>query len=296
MKIILLLTFLLIFPYAQAALCPKPWTCSLDEMHVPYSVLKIKKEAKVLIRSGYLPHKSEFKGNILYLEGLGDSMLNHAPLFEKLSSNGYQVIAFDYMGQGGSSGSMNNTRLQVIADMGKLILDKWTIHQGPTIILGWSTGGLAAYLATEKYKIDRLILIAPGIVPNLIVGEGLSQWPLNKISMETLTSDDYKKNSNPHIDKIRPSSPLLVLNFSFDLITSSYVARGMEMNKKVKGLVLLSGENDNYVNAKMTFEVITKNAPHFSIKNYPEALHEIDNERAPIREKAYQDILNFLNE
>lgn len=56
------------------------------------------------IRMGYYPEQGVFKGNILYYEGLGDSMLNHAPLFEKLSQNGYRVIAFDYMGQGGSSG------------------------------------------------------------------------------------------------------------------------------------------------------------------------------------------------
>ena len=62
------------------------------------------KYKKATIRTGLLKSDSLTSlGTILYLQGLGDSMMNHAPLFNHLNRNGYNIIAFDYMGQGGST-------------------------------------------------------------------------------------------------------------------------------------------------------------------------------------------------
>ena len=67
----------------------------------------------VELRTGLLYESANvpFKGCVMYLEGLGDSILNHRPLFTALSEGGFRVITFDYMGQGGSTGSMNHTRI-----------------------------------------------------------------------------------------------------------------------------------------------------------------------------------------
>ena len=65
-----------------------------------------------LFHSKTLPHKA----NVLYLEGLADSMFNHDKLINTLSRAGYQVIAFDYPGQGGSEGSMSQTRITASAN------------------------------------------------------------------------------------------------------------------------------------------------------------------------------------
>jgi hypothetical protein len=294
MKIFLLITLFFSF-YLEAAECPMPWLCSIDEMEVPYTFLKQKKIVNVKIRSGILPHQGNFKGNILYFEGLGDSMLNHAPLFSKLTSHGYRIIAFDYMGQGGSSGSMDDTRIKVIPEMGKAILHKWAVQSGPLIILGWSTGGLAGYLATQRMKVDGVILIAPSLSPRFILGEGIQKLPINQITIRTLTSDNYNKFKDPHIDMIRPSSPLKVLNFSLDLVQSSQEAKKLSMHSRIKGLVLLGGKKDNYINSIKTQNIIKKMAPYFIIRNFPDALHEIDNERLEIRELAHEEILSFLS-
>ena len=222
-------------------------------------------------------------------------MLNHAPLFSKLSAKGFRVIAFDYMGQGGSTGNMNNTRIKIIPKMGKIIWNKWARKGGPVTLMGWSTGGLAAYLATNDFKVDRMILIAPGIVPNMIVGGGITQWPLNKITLETLTSDRYNdQNPNPHIDPIRPGSPIAVLEFAKDLFFNAWEAQKTLIGDEVEGLVLLSGKEDTYVNADKTMKVLKQTAPHFKTVAYEGALHEIDNEKKLIREKVHQDILQYL--
>lgn len=293
-----LLGLFFVSSFASAAVCPRPWVCSVDEMTIPYTttLTETTRFTKAAIRSGYLPEKGSFKGNILYLQGLGDSMLNHDPLFTKLSANGFRVIAFDYMGQGGSTGDMNNTRIKVISQIGGLIWKKWAKASGPVTLMGWSTGGLAAYLATTSFKIDRIILIAPGLVPNMIVGEGVTQWPINQISLATLTSDSYSGlNSNPHVDPIRPGSPMVVLEFAKDLFFNAWESQRTMIPKTVQGFVLLSGKGDNYVNAAQTLKVIQRTAPHFKTVTYDGALHEIDNEKKLIREKAHSDIIQFLD-
>ena len=267
------------------------------------SFIKIKVGANdVTIRSGYLQEsrQKKFKGNILYYQGLADSMLNHDPLFEKLQNAGYRVIAFDYMGQGGSSGKMNNTTIENINNIGDIVLNKLKNQSTSKYnIIGWSTGGLAAYRKAfydQGRKINSVILIAPGIAPNFIVGEGLSSFPIDEISIESLTSNRFENINNPHEDPISPRSPLYVPKFALNLQVTALKARlKWKINKKVKGFVLLSGENDTYVNSSQTKNTIRKNSKHFYLKTYENALHEIDNEKEKIASQARIDILNMLN-
>lgn len=279
---------------AMIGACPSPWTCEQMKVFIPATS---KYES---IRAGYIKETAPFKGNIIYYQGLGDSMLNHLPLFSALSEDGWRVIAFDYVGQGGSSGCMNSTRLVEIPYIGDQVWNRFynskTTKTKKTII-GWSTGGLAAYMQAARSKADKVILLAPGIVPNKIVGEGLRSWPVNRISLESLTTAaaDYSRIQDPHLDPIKPNSPVMVPEFAIDLLSSAKSAQKMKMPLKVSGLVLLSGENDTYVNAAKTSRVLEKNAPLFKVKSYPGALHEIDNEVEHIQREAILDIVDFLN-
>jgi len=258
------------------------------------------------LRSGYIKEseKVPFRGNIIYYEGLGDSMMNHGPLFSKLAEEGFRVIAFDYLGQGGSQGTMNMTTIQNINEFGHQVFEtfrKKNCQQCDDMtIVGWSTGGLAAY--RDAYldggkKIRKVVLIAPGISPNPVVGEGFNTWPPNRISLESLTTADYKiEKYNPHIDPIRPQSPVVVPCFSLNLLSTALLSRFWVISKNIKGLVLLSDpRQDTYVNAEDTLKVLKENADHFSPIFYTGARHEIDNERKKISEKAISDIIDFLN-
>lgn len=261
---------------------------------------------KAKIRSGFLPANPNkpFKGNILYLQGLADSMMNHEPLFQTLSDQGYRVISFDYMGQGGSSGTMNHTRVLSkfhpnlnIKSIAKIVLRKFANPaDNRKIILGWSTGALAGYEMAKTKWADAVILIAPGICAKTSVGEGLLNG--NRISLRTLTSDFPNYNSNhpnPHIDPIKPESPLHVPLFAKNLLKTSLKSQHWNIPIDVKGLILNSGVNDNYVDSECNERIIHKNASHFSQITYPLALHEIDNEIESIRHKAINDIIIFLN-
>ncbi len=305
LKIIFALTLTLWGSLSLAAICPAPWVCENLKLKIPFKIfvpspaglLSVVTELPETIRAGFLPEVGSFKGNIIYYQGLGDSMLNHRELFGKLSRAGYRVLAFDYMGQGGSTGSMNNTQLEYIPWIANKVWKRFadTARNPDKNILGWSTGGLAAYMEAAKGLVKKVILIAPGNTANLIVGEGFSHWPVNEITLRTLTTDIYGQgNPDPHVDPIRPNSPAVIFLFAANLLTTSALSRITKIPAKVEGLVLLSGANDSYVNGADANKVFAQTAPHFERQTYAGALHEIDNEKKSIREKAHKDILNFL--
>ncbi len=266
------------------------------------------------IRSGIKRAGREAKGHVLYLEGLGDSMLNHDPLFEKLNRAGYAVIAFDYAGQGGSGGSMNRTTIEAIGELADIVWEKYVPEGRKKVLLGWSTGGLAAYRYAYRYpeKTDAVILIAPGIAPKTMVGETnlipflkhpilcvrrKNDCKLLEITERSLTRNRFADEENPRREGIRPKSPLEVPAFALNLFSTALRAQSWGIDPKVRGLVFLSDDTDTYVHRKKTREVVEKNAAHFELIDYQGtgALHELDNEVPTVAGDLSQRLIHFLN-
>lgn len=263
------------------------------------------------LRVGQYAESTEFRGCVLYLEGLGDSILNHEPLFASLSRGGYRVISFDYFGQGGSSGSMNETRvedaLNPSTEIGTQARFVWGLHpecaSSKKRVVGWSTGGLAAYkLAVEKWA-DAVVLLAPGLYPNTFVGEAalnssllwkvISWSPFELypiISLRSLTRD--LNHSGAHVDGVSPRNPMMVPGFAKNLIVTSMIYRSQTTD--VPGLALLSGDEDTYVDRQKS-EKMFKDLPHFIVHSYPGALHELDNELPEVRQNVQKRTLEFFN-
>lgn len=315
MKLFLLIFFLIQFK-THAFDCPTDWksdsnfNCTFVDYNVTVdypisSLIKNYPNQKIItakIRAGYIEENLNlpFKGNILYFEGLGDSMINHAPLFKKLANIGFRVIAFDYMGQGGSSGSMNDTRILDIPNLGMKIFNKFAkdlTNFPKPIIIGWSTGGLAAYLSAEKINVKKIILLAPGIVPNVIMGEhNIFKLDFDIITLNSLNSENYENGKyNPHLEGIKPRSPLNVPDFAYDLITKSFSARKKKINPEIDGIVFHSGEDDTYVDSLKNSYYINILAPHFTEFTFYNSLHEIDNEKKEISDVAHKKIIEFLS-
>jgi len=294
-----------------------PQGVALSQIHNQWKIHSVS-VGGIKLRAGVFPSNKDIplKANVLYLEGLADSMFNHNQLINTLSKAGYQVIAFDYPGQGGSEGNMNQTRItenqlsyDSIHDLFKKdqfenndfdelmntlkehklessssylikdLADKiWTEIKTANnidskklldVAIGWSTGGIAAYdMAKDQKKgIKAVVLIAPATNPNTI--------PVIKIKTETLNGNINFK----HLDNIRPDSPGKVPNFTLNLLASGLASQNWEVANDVKGLVLLSDqENDKYVDSKKVELTLKKNASHFKCINYKGAAHEIDNE------------------
>ncbi len=247
------------------------------------------------IRTGILKTAHPKRGTVLYLQGLGDSMMNHEALFSAVSNAGFDVIAFDYMGQGGSGGSMNRTTIANINTLADQVWRQYVKDETQKkILIGWSTGGLAAYRYAYKYpqKVEKMFLIAPGIVPKWLVGERMM------ITVPSLTSVPHNELelNDPHVDPVRPRSPLFVPAFSLNLQAIAAKARRWEISPEVSGHVFLSSEEDTYVNSAKTIEVLERNAAHLDYTYYAGtgALHELDNEIEPVAKDLRETIVAEL--
>jgi alpha-beta hydrolase superfamily lysophospholipase len=274
---------------------------------------------EISLRTGYYLEDSnaEFKGCVLYLQGLSDSSMNHIPLYKALSTQGYRTLFFDYFGQGGSDGSMNHTRIidllapsLQISNQAKYIWNYYSNIQNSINdkscegskkrVIGWSTGGLATYgLANEKWA-NAVVLIAPGIYPQPLVGEAARDPQLMLelkpvITLRTLTTAEFTSTNDPHLDPISPNSPSLVPLFATNLVLSSVKSHFWKISNSVKGLVFLSGPNDTYVYSKPTEDLLAKNASHFTVVTYKKALHEIDNEAPAISSDFRKKTVEFFN-
>jgi alpha-beta hydrolase superfamily lysophospholipase len=272
----------------------------------------------VPLRAGYYRESADaqFQGCLLYLQGLADSLKNHAPYFAHLSRAGYRVIAFDYMGQGGSGGTMNHTRIVdplfpalQISSIADQVWNKYSsmrdeitgqdCRQSKRVVIGWSTGGLAAYELAHQGWAEAVILIAPGLYPKKLVGESADRPELlltgdPVITERTLTSASYADGQNPHVDAIKPDSPSKVPLFATNLLASAKLSRHWKIRNSVKGLVFISGPLDSYIDRKATLLKIRDNARHFKVVAFSDALHEIDNERPEITSKMYEESTAFF--
>lgn len=292
--------------------------------NIQISNLPVKQRVGLFLES----RESQFQGCVIYLEGLGDSIRNHEPLFKKMNSEGFRVLSFDYLGQGGSEGQMSWTRLDAtgspyptspnyeIGNQARWVWKKFSERKDPIfqrscegkpkIVMGWSTGGLAAYkLASEKWA-DAVVMIAPGISPKMCVGsagspsvtlkcylQNIGTLPI--ITPESLSTENYNTSENPHVDPIYPNRPLDAKFFSLNLLSTSHFKTPFwTIDKSIKGLVFLSGKNDTYVDSAQTEIILKKQAAHFEVLTYHEALHEIDNERPAIRTDMQNQIVIFL--
>lgn len=244
------------------------------------------------LRAGYLPENPDvpFRGNLVYLEGFADSMANHDAFFQEITALGYRLVAFDYPGQGGSEGTMNWTRVKHIPDMAEAVAARFSRPDGPSTRtwMGWSTGGLAAYQAAAAGRVDRVVLLAPGIHIKPLVGE----W--GSVTLRTLTGHSEAGLPDPHVEAPRPTAPAKYPLFAGSILKNSIASQNVEVPPEVEGLVLLSGDGDRYVRGDATRKTLARNAPHFDVRTFEGALHELHEEVDPIGQQVRAATLEFL--
>lgn len=108
------------------------------------------------------------KGTVIILQGRSEYIEKQFELTANLLEMGYDVLAFDWRGQGGSSRSLENTNVGYVDDFDEYVEDLMEILQqvalpdcrGPLHILAHSTGSLVALMAAPKIgnKISRMVL------------------------------------------------------------------------------------------------------------------------------------------
>lgn len=142
------------------------------------------------------PAEGTPKGSILFQGGRGDIIEKYLELFHHWHGRGWNVVAFDWRGQGGSGRLAADPNVGHCPDFGIWIDDlsafatDWTARTpGPHIVMGHSMGGhlVLRALAEKRITPDAAVLVAPmlgfetGPLPLRLVAWGVRQlarlWP-----------------------------------------------------------------------------------------------------------------------
>lgn len=115
--------------------------------------------------------KQPSKGTVLILHGRSEYIERTYETVNDLRQRGFEVLSFDWRGQGGSHRIIKDARRGYIDDFNEYITDLETIMnnvalpdcKAPYYILGHSTGSLIALLSAPKLSntITRMVLAAP---------------------------------------------------------------------------------------------------------------------------------------
>ncbi|MBO6813273.1 MAG: alpha/beta hydrolase [Rhizobiaceae bacterium] len=111
------------------------------------------------------------KGTVLLLHGRTECIEKLFETVSDLRKRGFEVLTFDWRGQGGSSRLIQNKLAGYIDDYEDYIVDLETVFQqvalpdckAPYYILAHSTGGLISLLAAPRFanKVRRMVLSSP---------------------------------------------------------------------------------------------------------------------------------------
>ena len=111
------------------------------------------------------------KGTVLLLHGRAEYIEKLFETVGDLRKKGYDVLTFDWRGQGGSDRLLEDSRRGYVEHFGQYVTDLETIMtdvalpdcRGPFYILAHSTGALVALLAAPHMgnRLRRMVLLAP---------------------------------------------------------------------------------------------------------------------------------------
>ncbi|WP_299482782.1 alpha/beta hydrolase [uncultured Roseibium sp.] len=110
-------------------------------------------------------------GTVTVLQGRAEFIEKYFEVVEDLRGRGFDVVTFDWRGQGGSQRITRNPRRGYISSFKKYRLDLRTVlkevslanYPGPHFALAHSTGGLVLLSDTERLRtmLDRAVITAP---------------------------------------------------------------------------------------------------------------------------------------
>jgi uncharacterized protein len=177
---------------------------------------------------------------ILYLHGNGGALHYRVARFEKLTSDGVGLVAVEYRGYGGSSGSPSERGFIADAEAAYAFA---AVHYSAQQIVVWGESlgtGVAVELAAEK-PVGRVILEAP-FTSAVAVG-AKRYWYL---PVRLLMKDQFR--SDERIGKI--TAPLLILHGAHDhVVPFSMGEQLFELANKPKHIVkFLDGGHEDLDN------------------------------------------------
>ena len=190
-----------------------------------YEPVEIKADDGTALFAWFFPARGESRGTVLFLHGNAENISTHFANVAWMPAEGFSVLALDYRGYGGSSGSpsLPGTQLDIDAAL-RYLLERRDVNPNRIIVFGQSLGGALAihYVAHSAYRshVRAVIADSPFSDYQRVAREKLAgffmTWPLQWLANFTI-NNDYAPIASVHA--LSPI-PLLLIHGEEDTIVS----------------------------------------------------------------------------
>lgn len=168
---------------------------------------------RVRLRVARWPSASSARGTVVLLQGRSEYIEKYFEVVTELRGRGFDVVGFDWRGQGLSDRLLSDVRKGYVQSFGQYDLDfqmvfEQVVHARcapPYIVLAHSTGGAVGLHAVQsgRHPIDRLILTSPMIGLPFIGTSVLARLAL-RAALRAGFGDAYVPGGGPDIMDLRP--------------------------------------------------------------------------------------------
>jgi uncharacterized protein len=227
------------FYYPNRILYADPQRLGINHEVVHYPSLNGKKLWAV-----YFPTPEKVKGTVVHFHGNWGNLSNHFPLALFLLHKGYDVLAFDYQGYGGSEGrpAPKNLVEDGIATV-RYAQARLRDPKGSVFILGQSLGGAAGLVTMAREPLVKAAVIEAAFSSHRRIGMTVMRrhwftwpfaWPMAPFLGGTYDPIRY-------VDQIAPR-PLLFIHGDADKIIPLEMSKALfDAAKEPKELWIIPG-------------------------------------------------------
>ncbi|MBA3641962.1 MAG: alpha/beta hydrolase [Acidobacteria bacterium] len=205
-----------------------------------FSDLKITTSDGEKLHGWWIEHPAP-RAQVIYWHGNGGNLSLWLPVLADLRNRGFSVMAVDYRGYGGSSGSPSERGLYRDAEAATGYFNQHLRRPGaPTVYWGRSLGCAVASYAARQVPPEGLILESP--FPDV-----RSLFSGNPIMLGLSFFSSYTFSTSAHLEAYR--SPLLVIHGDADSIIPFRAGQQVfgRARTATKSFAVLKGANHNDV-------------------------------------------------
>ncbi|HUQ76221.1 MAG TPA: alpha/beta fold hydrolase [Burkholderiales bacterium] len=197
---------------------------------IEYEPVEFKAEDGTALFAWFLPARGEPTATVLYLHGNGQNISAHFPNVGWMPAAGFNVLALDYRGYGGSAGkpTLSGVQLDIDAAM-RVLLERPDVDPDRIVVFGQSLGGALAihYVAHSAYRrnVRAVIVDSPFSDYRRVAQEKMADlfltWPFQWLTAFTVNNDYSPQASVAALSPI----PLLLIHGEQDSIVAPHHSR-----------------------------------------------------------------------